>query len=56
MRLVGRVDYAGLVGHGKEFGFYPKFKRKLLKYFEHMLHGEFNAGVQQWKQGERFEF
>lgn len=46
-RSVGRVNYTGLVGHGKEFELYPKFKRKLLKWFEHMLRGECNAGIQE---------
>lgn len=31
-RLVGRVGYSEMVGHRKEFEFYSKFKRKLLKW------------------------
>lgn len=45
-RQVVMLDYTGHLEHGKEFEFHSKFKMKLLKCFEHTLHGKWNAGGQ----------
>lgn len=55
-RTGGHHMLAGLVGRGKELEFYSKFKRKLLKYFEHMLCGECNVGAHKWKERDCFKF